>query len=114
VTDEIDPEELPVIACVIWDENDYDRMMRSLWENAKKALLRDGLKVPFVYANSKMAVCEDCKVKVAVGPFQQEAMAEMVTQKRRYAILCLVCATITSVQYPHSGVKSLGNPEDGH
>jgi hypothetical protein len=97
-----------VLACRIWNEDEYPPHVRAVWDRVVREGLGEGTLPPIVYPGSRPAACDRCGVTVAVGPRQQQVASQHPADQVSY--LCLVCVAFLTGGVAE--VQSLGNPDD--
>lgn len=101
-----------VIACIVHNPEEYSPNLRAMWENILVDLPRQGIDLPRPYPDSTLHPCQECGVRVCVGPRELAKYHDLITQGAKVVIACMLCGTILAHRAgaTESCVVSLGNP----
>lgn len=95
------------MACVAVDPATYPEPYAAAWKVISAQAQAQGMALPSIYPGSVYAACETCHVQIAVGPRQQETIADALNEHVPVCLLCLVCAIVAVRQ--ETRVVSLDN-----
>lgn len=100
-----------LIACIAVDPSEYSPLRYTMWRKGQALLETRGERTPSIYSGSVEGTCSSCGIRVAVGPRQQQLLAQIEAR-----IECLLCATVSAAAagVDSYAIRSLNNPEDSH
>jgi hypothetical protein len=99
-----------MITCIVYDPEEYAPDLRALWQKVLVDLVRQGIAPPTPYPDSVIQNCQECGVRVCVGPRQFAQYHDLLTQGGNVVITCMICGTLMARKAGGAHALHLGNP----
>lgn len=105
-----------VLACVVWDANDYPIAARAIWEAALKKVRDAGGPLPERAPGSTRHECAMCSVGVAIGPRQAAMIKRMrdIAPEAKVVVMCMLCTLLNSPRPVGEAVRPADDYMRGH